>query len=181
MGKQDKIRELKKVIDEQVAADKDSKILVFISTKKMTNMMSDILWDDGYWATCIHGDKQQNQRDRALGDFKSGKMKIMLATDVASRGIHVDDIKLVVNFDFPMNIEDYVHRIGRTGRAGNKGKAISFFVEDVDGHRAKDLIKVLKDAKQDVPQELMKFRNSSRGSRNGRNRYYGRNNFGRRW
>merc|ERR1712113_430866 len=61
MNKQDKIQTLKKVIDEQVSADKDSKILVFISTKKMTNMMSDILWEDGYWATCIHGNKVQAQ------------------------------------------------------------------------------------------------------------------------
>jgi len=181
MGKQDKIQNLKKIIDETMSEDKESKILVFISTKKMCNMMQGILWEDGYYVTCIHGDKEQKQRDRALNDFKTGKMKIMLATDVASRGIHVDDIRLVINFDFPTAIEDYVHRIGRTGRAGNKGVAISFFVEEVDGYRAKDLIKVLKDAKQEIPEQLKKYRGSNRGfnSRKGRNYY--RNNFGRRW
>ena len=123
-----------------------------------------MLWNDGYWVTAIHGDKIQSQRDRALNDFKTGRMKIMLATDVASRGIHVNDIALVVNFDFPTHIEDYVHRIGRTGRAGKTGIAISLFVADIDGYRAKDLIKILNDAKQEVPEELMKMKKSSRGN-----------------
>lgn len=184
MDGKEKIQNLKKQIDEfKEKEGKDSKILVFISTKKMCNMMQDILWEDGYWVTCIHGDKEQKQRDRALNDFKSGKMKIMLATDVASRGIHVDDIKLVINFDFPTAIEDYVHRIGRTGRAGSKGLAISFFVEETDGYRAKDLIKVLKDAKQEIPEQLKKYQKSTRGQNkygNKRRNYY-RNNFGRRW
>eukprot|EP00483_Globobulimina_turgida_P006404 UN06414 len=161
MDKMDKIRELKKLIDSYIEEDKNCKILVFISTKKMCNKMKEILWNDGYWVTCIHGDKEQKQRDRALSDFRDGRMKIMLATDVASRGIHVDDIKLVINFDFPTQIEDYVHRIGRTGRAGNKGTAISFFVADVHGYRAKYLIKVLKDAKQKIPEALLKYKSST--------------------
>eukprot|EP01084_Bolivina_argentea_P121058 214591_1 len=182
MMKNEKISRLKKYIDDQKELDKNSKILVFISTKKMTNMMQNILWEDGYWVTCMHGDKEQKQRDRALNDFKTGKMKIMLATDVASRGIHVDDIALVINFDFPTHIEDYVHRIGRTGRAGRKGTAVSFFVEDIDGYRAKDLIKILKETKQEIPAELLKLQKSSRGGRrNGGRNFYGRNNFGRRW
>eukprot|EP01084_Bolivina_argentea_P235484 396239_1 len=185
MEKTEKINILKKLIDEYVQEDKNCKILVFISTKKMCNYMQQILWEDGYWVTCIHGDKEQKQRDRALSDFKTGKMKIMLATDVASRGIHVNDIKLVINFDFPTAIEDYVHRIGRTGRAGNKGLAISFFVEDIDGYRAKDLIKVLKDSKQEIPQQLLKYKSSNRGANRGYNKYrkqfYQNRNYNRRW
>jgi len=163
MQQGDKIGELKKLLDEAKAEDENGKVLCFISTKRMTNRMQDILWNDGYYVTCMHGDKEQNQRDRALNDFKTGRMKIMLATDVASRGIHVDDIKYVINFDFPNQIEDYVHRIGRTGRAGNKGTAVSFFVDETDGFRAKDLIKVLRDAKQEVPEHLLKFQNARRG------------------
>merc|ERR1712228_895347 len=128
--------ELKKLIDEALAEDENTKMLVFIATKRMCNDMHHQLWSDGYWVTCMHGDKQQNERERALNDFRSGKMKIMLATDVAARGIHVDDIKLVVNFDFPNTVEDYVHRIGRTGRAGAKGTAVSFFDRSKDGARA---------------------------------------------
>merc|ERR1712087_154021 len=177
MAQNDKISELKKLLDEAKDEDPNGKVLCFISTKKMTNRMNDALWNAGYYVTCMHGDKEQSQRDRALNDFKSGRMKIMLATDVASRGIHVDDIKYVINFDFPMQIQDYVHRIGRTGRAGNKGTAISFFVDETDGFRAKDLIKVLRDAKQEVPEHLLRFRNMKGGGRNRRNYGYG----GRRW
>eukprot|EP00485_Elphidium_margaritaceum_P019449 CAMPEP_0202725900 /NCGR_PEP_ID=MMETSP1385-20130828/184336_1 /ASSEMBLY_ACC=CAM_ASM_000861 /TAXON_ID=933848 /ORGANISM="Elphidium margaritaceum" /LENGTH=662 /DNA_ID=CAMNT_0049392105 /DNA_START=268 /DNA_END=2256 /DNA_ORIENTATION=+ len=170
-----KISELKKCVDEQMEKSADSKILVFISTKKMCNYMADKLWDDGYWVCAIHGDKEQRQRDKALNDFKTGKMKIMLATDVAARGIHIDDIKLVVNFDMPNAIEDYVHRIGRTGRAGKEGVALSFFDKDQDGGRAKDLIKVLKDAKQDIPEELYSCKSNGRnGGRNRYSRYQGR-------
>jgi len=184
-SKTEKIEKLKGHIDDVVKADKEAKVLVFVATKKMTNYLYENLWQDGYWATCIHGDKQQSARDRALNDFKSGKMKILLATDVASRGIHVDDIKLVINFDFPTQIEDYVHRIGRTGRAGSKGTAITFFDTEEDAPRAKDLIKVLKDAKQEVPEKLYKYQHSKGG-----NKRYSRQRFrygggfgggGRRW
>merc|ERR1712087_580239 len=165
MAQHDKISELKKILDEVKTEDANAKVLCFISTKKMTNRMQDILWNDGYYVTCMHGDKEQNQRDRALNDFKTGRMRIMLATDVASRGIHVDDINYVINFDFPTQIEDYVHRIGRTGRAGNKGTAVSFFVDETDGFRAKDLVKVLRDAKQEVPEHLLRFQNRGGGGR----------------
>eukprot|EP00483_Globobulimina_turgida_P010129 UN10148 len=80
----------------------------------------------------------------------------MIATDVASRGIHIDDIHMVVNYDFPQNIEDYVHRIGRTGRCGNKGIAVSFFTRN-DCKRAAKLINILKEAKQAVPKQLVQY------------------------
>lgn len=177
MERMEKIDKLKVLLDE--FKEEHSKVLVFISTKKMCNKMQDMLWNDGYYCCCIHGDKVQNQRDRALRMFKNGEMNIMLATDVASRGLHVDDIELVLNFDFPMNIEDYVHRIGRTGRAGKKGRAISFFTRGVDEKRVHDLIKVLKQSEQEIPEELFALRNNARSS--GRNGRYGRNGGGRRW
>jgi len=165
----DKQAELKKIIDEALAENKDTKMLVFIATKRMCNQMHHELWSDGYWVTCMHGDKEQSQRESALKDFRSGQMKIMLATDVAARGIHVDDINIVVNFDFPNNCEDYVHRIGRTGRAGKKGTAITFFNKQTDASRAADLIKCLEQAEQPVPPELRSIRSyGGGGSRYGR-------------
>jgi len=159
----DKQDELKKLIDEALAEDENTKMLVFISTKRMCNQMHQQLWSDGYWVTCMHGDKEQAQRESALRDFRSGQMKIMLATDVAARGIHVDDINIVVNFDFPNNCEDYVHRIGRTGRAGKKGTAITFFDKSKDAPRAQKLIKCLEDAEQPVPPELRAIRSFGGG------------------
>merc|ERR1712087_344940 len=97
--------------------------------------------------------KSQKARQKALAQFKSGEVQMLVATDVASRGLHVDDIDLVVNFDFGTEIAEYVHRIGRTGRAGNKGKSVSFFVQD-DGHLAQKLVKVMQATNQKVPEQL---------------------------
>ena len=186
VGRGQKIAELKGIIDEYTKQDEDTKILIFIATKKMCNNLSDMLWSDGYYVTCIHGDKVQAQRERALGQFKSGQMKILCATDVAARGLHVNDIGVVVNFDCPNQIEDYVHRIGRTGRAGAKGTAISFFDVAQDGRLAQPLIKVLRDAKQEVPVQLNSIRSfggkgKGRGGRGGRGgRVFG-GGFKRRW
>lgn len=93
---------------------------------------------------CIHGDKSQRDRDKVMDFFKSGRINTLIATDVASRGLDVKDIKLVVNFDFPKQIEDYVHRVGRTGRAGAVGKAISFLDKYEDKRISKELVDVLR-------------------------------------
>ncbi|KAF4713510.1 putative ATP-dependent RNA helicase ddx17, partial [Perkinsus olseni] len=108
---------------------------------------------DGWPALCIHGDKKQEERDWVLHEFKSGKSPIMIATDVASRGLDVKDIRHVVNYDFPGQIEDYVHRIGRTGRAGCKGNAYTFFTPDKI-KMARDLVQILREANQTVSPEL---------------------------
>jgi len=129
------------------------KVLVFAGTKKQCDFLHKMLRNDGYRVTVIHGDKQQFERDEALASFKEGRTTIMIATDVASRGIHVNDIGLVLNFDMPQNIEDYVHRIGRTARCGKTGRAISFFTRN-DAKRANKLIAILKDAKQPIPSKL---------------------------
>jgi len=77
----------------------------------------------------IHGDKVQIHRDKALAQFKTGKIKILVATDVASRGLDIPDVELVINYDFPKQIEDYIHRIGRTGRAGKSGLTVAYLTE----------------------------------------------------
>jgi len=132
----------------------NNKVLVFTATKRMADQLSRQLNQQGWNTESIHGDKQQFERDRVLRDFKSGRHNIMIATDVAARGIHVDDISCVINYDFPQNCDDYIHRIGRTGRCGKVGVAITFFDPKVDGKKAGKLIRILTDANQPVPEEL---------------------------
>merc|ERR1712190_223385 len=116
------------------------------------------------------GDMTQDKRTAAIADFKAAKQSPLIATDVASRGLDVQDVELVINYTFPLTIEDYVHRIGRTGRAGKKGLTICLFcpeskgVQDEKSH-AGDLIQVLLDAKQEVPPELEKIGNASSGNK----------------
>ncbi|KAI5072605.1 hypothetical protein GOP47_0012711 [Adiantum capillus-veneris] len=132
-----------------------SKIIIFCSTKKMCDQLARSL-GRGFGAAAIHGDKSQAERDHVLAQFKAGRAPILVATDVAARGLDIKDIRVVVNFDFPTGVEDYVHRIGRTGRAGATGIAYSFFTEQ-DGKHAKELIGVLEGANQKVPMELRDF------------------------
>jgi len=103
--------------------------------------------------TTLHGDKTQIQRNNILGDFRTGILNVVIATDVAARGLDVNDIQTVINYDFPTDVETYVHRIGRTARAGKKGESFSFFTEE-DYSNAKDLVAVLKKANQNIPKEL---------------------------
>merc|ERR1712066_1176445 len=114
--------------------------------------------------------KKQEERDWVLKEFKAGKSPILVATDVASRGIDVKDIKYVINYDFPMQIEDYIHRVGRTGRAGATGSSYTFFTAD-KARMAKDLIAVLREASQPVPEELERLATDSGGSGGGSRRY----------
>ncbi|KAG8555409.1 hypothetical protein GDO81_017698 [Engystomops pustulosus] len=102
----------------------------------------------------LHGNREQCDREQALDDFKKGKVRILIATDLASRGLDVHDITHVFNFDFPRNIEEYVHRVGRTGRAGRSGESITL-VSRKDWRVAGELITILERANQEIPQELM--------------------------
>jgi len=120
------------------------KVLIFTATKRGADQLTRMLRDDGYGARAIHGDKSQQDRDWTLEEFKSGKSPIMVATDVASRGLDVKDLTLVFNYDFPQAVEDYIHRIGRTGRAGKKGTAITFFTSK-DSRKADELIEILQE------------------------------------
>lgn len=114
--------------------------LLFARTKRGADRLARVLSKEGHPAQSIHGDKSQSQREKALNDFKSGRLKILVATDLASRGIDVKELDLVINYDMPAEAETYVHRIGRTGRAGREGVSISFRGFD-DGDVEKDLIK----------------------------------------
>lgn len=145
----EKQRRLEQILCSQ---EPGSKILIFCSTKRMCDQLARSLARQ-FGTAAIHGDKTQHERDWVLSQFKSGRSPILVATDVAARGLDIKDIRVVLNFDFPTGIEDYVHRIGRTGRAGATGLAYTFFSEQ-DAKYAKDLIKVLEGANQRVPPEL---------------------------
>ena len=101
-------------------------VLVFTKTKFGADKLAKALTDDGLPAVAMHGNKSQAQRTKALQKFKRGAARIMVATDVAARGLDIQKLPYVINFELPMVAEDYVHRIGRTGRAGERGEAISF-------------------------------------------------------
>ncbi len=105
-------------------------VLVFTRTKHGANRLSGQLEKDGITAAAIHGNKSQNARTKALADFKAGKTRVLVATDIAARGIDIDQLPHVVNYELPNVSEDYVHRIGRTGRAGNEGEAMSLVCVD---------------------------------------------------
>ncbi|KAF5720730.1 ATP-dependent RNA helicase DBP2 [Fusarium globosum] len=138
---------------EKVMENKENKILIFVGTKRIADEITRFLRQDGWPALSIHGDKQQNERDWVLDQFKTGKSPIMVATDVASRGIDVRNITHVLNYDYPNNSEDYIHRIGRTGRAGANGTAITLFTTD-NQKQARDLVNVLQEAKQQIDPRL---------------------------
>jgi len=118
-------------------------ILLFSRTKHNARKITRSIRDMGHNAAEIHSDRSLSQRREALGGFKSGKYKVLVATDIAARGIDVTGIELVINFDLPDDTENYVHRIGRTGRAGNKGHAISFATPDQRGN-VRDIEKLIR-------------------------------------
>ncbi|XP_074851160.1 ATP-dependent RNA helicase DDX3X isoform X1 [Carettochelys insculpta] len=132
---------------------KDSLTLVFVETKKGADSLEDFLYHEGYACTSIHGDRSQRDREEALHQFRSGRSPILVATAVAARGLDISNVKHVINFDLPSDIEEYVHRIGRTGRVGNLGLATSFFNER-NINITKDLLDLLVEAKQEVPSWL---------------------------
>merc|ERR1712194_879279 len=122
--------------------------------KKGCDMLTRSLRMDDFQARAMHGDKSQEERDWVLKEFKSCQSSLLVATDVAARGLDVDDIRMVVNFDFPNDMESYIHRIGRTGRAGKKGMAVSFFVGEKNARMARELIEILNRTEQVIPPEL---------------------------
>jgi len=135
-----------------------NKILIFALYKKEAARLESNLKRSGWdgMVTSIHGDKMQEARTRALDEFKKGINPILVATDVASRGLDIPNVEVVINYTFPLTIEDYVHRIGRTGRAGKTGISVTFF-QPSDKSHAGELQQVMKQAGQHVPEELMNF------------------------
>ena len=116
-----------------LSQDSRRQTLVFSRTKHGADKLVTYLEYSGLRAAAIHGNKSQNARTRALSDFKSGRVTVLVATDIAARGIDIDQLPMVINFDLPMVAEDYVHRIGRTGRAGSEGMALSLVSHDESG------------------------------------------------
>ena len=128
-----------------------NQVLVFTRTKHGANRLVEQLRSDGITAMAIHGNKSQTARTQALADFKSGDLQVLVATDIAARGIDIDQLPHVVNFELPNVPEDYVHRIGRTGRAGTKGEAISLVCVDENGF-LRDIERLIKN---EIPKEIV--------------------------
>jgi len=128
--------------------------LVFVETKRNADFLASILSNEGFPTTSIHGDRLQREREEALRDFKTGRMPVLVATAVAARGLDIKGVAHVVNYDLPKTIDEYVHRIGRTGRVGNTGKATSFFDPAENSDIAADLVQILGDCQQVVPDYL---------------------------
>ena len=115
----------RELLSELIGVNNWQQVLVFAGTKESANILAKELKLDGIKAALCHGDKTQGARNKALTDFKEGKVRVLVATDVAARGLDIDDLSYVVNFHLPFLAEDYIHRVGRTGRAGKSGTAIS--------------------------------------------------------
>jgi len=143
-----------KLVQHMKNATNKGRTIVFVETKKGCDQLTRSLRGEGINCRCIHGDKTQQERDQTLEEFRDGRVPVLIATDVAARGLDVKDIRLVVNFDMPNTIEDYVHRIGRTGRAGAVGESVSFFT-DKNSRMAKELVEILHEAGQQIPPALM--------------------------
>ena len=152
---EDRAREQR--LRELLRKNKDKeRILVFALYKKEAERLEWSLKRDGFEVCSIHGNKNQNARTQALQEFKDATNRIMVATDVAARGLDIPNVEMVLNYTFPLTIEDYVHRIGRTGRAGKSGVSHTFF-QPGDKSHAGELQQVMKQAGQTPPEDLMKF------------------------
>ncbi|XP_072564016.1 probable ATP-dependent RNA helicase DDX4 isoform X11 [Paramormyrops kingsleyae] len=138
--------------------------MVFVETKRKADFIAVFLCQENISTTSIHGDRERREREQALGDFRSGKCPVLVATSVATRGLDIEHVQHVVNFDLPTNIDEYVHRIGRTGRCGNTGRAVSFFDPECDTPLARSLVKVLSRAQQEVPSWLEDIAFSAHGT-----------------
>mmetsp|Transcript_328 Transcript_328/g.1135 ORF Transcript_328/g.1135 Transcript_328/m.1135 type:complete len:465 (-) Transcript_328:77-1471(-) len=154
--------------------------LIFMKTKRSVADTTRRLSSAGVPICCLHGDMEQRERDQALKAFKDGRAKVMLATDVAQRGLDLKDIRVVVNYDPPNNQEDYVHRIGRTGRAGAKGIAYTF-LKDGDSSIASQILKVFKKAGQPVPPALQEIASGGGGYGGGGGSWGGAPSGGNAW
>lgn len=146
---------------ELISEEGGTKILVFVQMKRTADFIAAYLSENDFPTTSIHGDRLQREREEALADFKSGRMGVLVATAVAARGLDIKNVYHVVNYDLPKSIDEYVHQIGRTGRVGNCGKATSFYDPEVDAPLARDLVKILQQANQNIPSWLEKDASSA--------------------
>lgn len=151
--------------------------LIFVETRRKADTLEDLLLRHDVSCTSIHSDRSQSEREDALQSFRLGKTRVLVATDIAARGLDIPNVMHVINFDLPRTIDDYVHRIGRTGRAGNSGLATSLF-GDADAPLAHTLVDLLRESNQDVPVWL--DRQATGGSRSFGGHTRGRGRFGAR-
>lgn len=145
----------------EIGTERGSKMIIFVETKKKVDDITKTIKRDGWSAISIHGDKSQPERDYVLSEFRNGKTMILVATDVAARGLDVEDVKYVINFDYPNSSEDYIHRIGRTGRCQSAGTAYAYFTPN-NARQAKELIAVLEEAGQAINPQLADIASSMR-------------------
>merc|ERR1719427_848775 len=139
----------------------DKKVLVFTERKATVDRLERFMRNRRMRAMGIHGDKSQLARSNTIQRFRDGTCKVMIATDVAARGLDISNVDWVVNYDFPLDIENYIHRIGRTGRASKKGNSLTYMTSD-DARFAAKLIKILKQAEQEIPEELLQLQRENR-------------------
>jgi len=166
----------RELLSHMIGAHNWRQVLVFTRTKHGANRLAKQLISDGLTATAIHGNKSQGARTRALAEFKSGDVRILVATDIAARGLDIDQLPHVVNFELPNVPEDYVHRIGRTGRAGNEGEAVSLvcvdenkLLRDIEKLLNKNIPKVVLDGYEPDPSiQPEPIKNGRGGGRGGR-------------
>jgi len=178
-------------LEKVMAENPNDSTLIFVAMKRTAAWLEGHLRRQRYSAVAIHGDMEQRDREASLSSFRAGRSTFLVATDVAARGLDIPKVSHVINYDLPGNIEDYVHRIGRTGRIGNRGWATSFYVPSSDERHTnanilKDLVTVLTDAGQEVPDALQReadrlgVRSSSRKG-GGKNSFGGRDARGGDW
>lgn len=150
-----------------------SRMIVFCNMKRTCDMLEDYLRENRFQAAAIHGDKTQAARDTVIQNFKSGRVGILIATDVAARGLDVENVKCVINFDFPKNVEDYVHRIGRTARgSSSEGLAFTMFTSE-DAPNARKLADLMRQSNQEVPADLENMAGRGGFSRGARPQFRG--------
>jgi ATP-dependent RNA helicase DDX5/DBP2 len=187
MDKKDKLDQLLQMLEKQhqleceenklPSKNKLPKSILFTNQKYKCESLTAQLKGLGYKADYINGDKSQNERDYAISRFKKSEIDVLVATDVAARGLDINDVKTVINYDFPNNIEDYVHRIGRTGRSGKTGVSYAFFCRD-SYSMSNQLISLLQKADQEIPAELEDIRHTKPEGSGSRNRRRGGGGYG---
>jgi superfamily II DNA/RNA helicase len=150
----------KKMYDILCELPEGSRVVAFANTKRRVENLAKTFWEFGFGTVSVHGDKRQNEREAALKKFVDNQCPLMFATDVAARGLDIKGVTHVVNFDMARDVESYVHRIGRTGRAGELGASVTFWNPDYDKECAPALCKIARDAEQEVPEWLAKFEKS---------------------
>ena len=155
-----KFNRLLEILGQTYNEDPECRTLIFVDRQEGADNLLRELMRKGYLCMSLHGGKDQVDRDSTIADFKSGVVPVVIATSVAARGLDVKQLKLVINYDAPNHMEDYVHRAGRTGRAGNKGTCVTFITPEQDRYSV-DIYRALKASNAAVPKELEELSNGA--------------------